>query len=155
MILASFVFMRRKIFVFYATNPSMEITPTASRQSFPLQSLISQASILCFCVLAALFFVTRRGTLSIDGFRSRRIQRDEERRHRSNKGGTSMPHTARESGCMGLACLALVPPLLHFLLSEVLFHGKTGSPKVLGNLDSVWVPESYKHRKGGLLVFSG
>jgi hypothetical protein len=100
---------------------------------------------LCFCVSAVLLFATRRGTLFIDGFRSRRIQQDEDRRHRSNEGGTSMNHAAKESGCVGLAHLALVPPLLHFLLSEVLFRGKTHSPKVSGNLDSVWVPESQKH----------
>jgi hypothetical protein len=89
-----------------------------------------------------LFFVTHRGNLFIDGFRSRPIQRDEDPRHRSNEEGTSMPHAARESDRVGLARLALVPPLLHFLLSEVLFRGKTRSPKVSGNLDSVWVPES-------------
>jgi hypothetical protein len=37
---------------------------------------------------------------------------------------------------MGYARLALVAPLLHFLFSKVLFRGKTGSGKVLGNLDS-------------------
>jgi hypothetical protein len=70
-------------------------------------------------------------------------------------GATTLPHTAKESGRVGLARLALVPTLLHFLLSEVLFRGKTHSPKVSGNLDSVWVPESQKHRKGGFLVFPG
>jgi hypothetical protein len=48
---------------------------------------------------------------------------------------------AKESGQMGHARLALVAPLLHLLCSEVLFHGKTRSPKILGNLDSIWVPE--------------
>jgi hypothetical protein len=62
---------------------------------------------------------------------------------------------AKEFGRMGHAHLALVAPLLHLLCSEVLFHGKTRSPKILGNLDSVWVPESQKHRKGGFLVFLG
>jgi hypothetical protein len=50
---------------------------------------------LCFCVSAALPFATRRGTLFIDGFRSRRIKRDEDRWHRSNEGGTGKPHMAR------------------------------------------------------------
>jgi hypothetical protein len=52
------------------------------------------------------------------------------------------PHAARESGRMGHARLALVALLLHFLFSEVLFREKTGSRKVSGNLESVWVPES-------------
>jgi hypothetical protein len=34
----------------------MEITSAAPRRSFPLQSLISQASVSCFCVLVALPF---------------------------------------------------------------------------------------------------
>jgi hypothetical protein len=120
----------------------MEITPVAPRQSFPPQSLISQASVSCFCVSAALFFATRRGNLFIDGFRSRRIQLDEDQRHRSNEGGTGWPHMAKESGRVGHARLPLMAPLLHLLRSEVLFHGKTHSPKVSGNLDSIWVPES-------------
>jgi hypothetical protein len=112
------------------------------RWSFPLRSLISLAPALCFCVLAALPFTTRRETLFIDGFMSRRIQQDEDRRHWSNEGGTGRPHAARESGHVGHARLAFVAPLLHLLHSEVLFHGKTGSRKVSGNLDSVWIPES-------------
>jgi hypothetical protein len=64
----------------------MEITPAAPRRSFPLQSSISQASVTCFYVLAALLLATRKGNLFIGGFRSRRIQQDEDRRHRSNKG---------------------------------------------------------------------
>jgi hypothetical protein len=48
----------------------------------------------------------------------------------------------RESGHVGHACLALMAPMLHLFLSEVLFRGKTGSRKVSCNLDSVWVPES-------------
>jgi hypothetical protein len=51
------------------------------------------------------------------------------------------PHAAKESGRMGHARLALVAPLLHFFCSKVLFHGKTSSHKVSGNLDSVWVPK--------------
>jgi hypothetical protein len=86
--------------------------------------------------------VTHRGTLYIVDFRSRRIHQDEDRWHRSNEVPTGWPHTTKESGHMGHACLALVAPLLHFLLSEVLFRGKTGSHKVLGNLVSVWVSES-------------
>jgi hypothetical protein len=65
----------------------------------------------------ALPFATRRGTLFIDGFRSRRIQRDEDRRHRNNEGGTSWPHAAKESGRVGHARLALMAPLLHLLCS--------------------------------------
>jgi hypothetical protein len=45
---------------------------------FPLRSSISRALVSCFCVLAALLFATRRGTLYIVGFRSRRIHRDED-----------------------------------------------------------------------------
>jgi hypothetical protein len=97
---------------------------------------------LCLCVSAALPFATRRGTLFIDDFRSRHIQRDADRRHQSNKVRTSRPHVAQASGRMGHGYFSLGPPLLHFLLSEVLFRGKTGSPKVSGNLDSVLVPES-------------
>jgi hypothetical protein len=52
------------------------------------------------------------------------------------------PHATKEFGHMGHAHLALVAPLLQFLRSEVLFRGKSGSRKVSGNLDSVWVPES-------------
>jgi hypothetical protein len=37
---------------------------------------------------------------------------------------------------MGHARFLLGPPLMHFLLSEVLFLGKTGSCKISGNLDS-------------------
>jgi hypothetical protein len=44
----------------------MEITPTAPRLSFPLQSSISQASVSCFCVSAVLLFATRRRTPFID-----------------------------------------------------------------------------------------
>jgi hypothetical protein len=124
------------------SSEGMEITPTTPHRSFPLWSSIFMAPVSCFYVLAALPFATRRGTLFIDGFRSRWIQRDEDRRYRSNKGGTDWPHMAKESSRVGHACLAVVAPLLHFLLSEVLFCGKTGSRKVLGNLDSVWVPES-------------
>jgi hypothetical protein len=51
------------------------------------------------------------------------------------------PHVAQASGHVGHACFLLGPPLLHFLLSEVLFRGKTGSRKVSSNLDSIWVPE--------------
>jgi hypothetical protein len=39
---------------------------------------------------------------------------------------------------VGHARFSLGPPLLHFLLSKVLFHGKTGPCKVSGNLDFVW-----------------
>jgi hypothetical protein len=92
---------------------------------------------LCFSILAVLSFVTRRGTLFIVGFRSRCIQRDKDRRHRSNEVRTSRPHVAQAFGHVGHARFSLGPPLLHFLLSKVLFHGKTGSPKVSGNLDSV------------------
>jgi hypothetical protein len=52
------------------------------------------------------------------------------------------PHATKESGRVGHARLALVAPLLHFLHSKVLFRGKIGSHKVLGNLDSIWVCES-------------
>jgi hypothetical protein len=67
--------------------------------------------------LAVLLFATRRGILFIDGFRSRRIQRDKDRRHRTNKGGMGRPHAAKESGRMGHARLALVALLLHLLRS--------------------------------------
>jgi hypothetical protein len=86
--------------------------------------------------------VTHKGTLFIDGFRSRRIHRDEDRRHRSNEVGISRSHTAQASGRMGHAHFSLGSPLSLFLLSKVLFRGKTGSRKVSGNLDSVWVPVS-------------
>jgi hypothetical protein len=52
------------------------------------------------------------------------------------------PHVAQASGRVGHARFLLGPPLLHFLLSKVLFHGKTDSRKVLGYLDTVWVPKS-------------
>jgi hypothetical protein len=51
-------------------------------------------------------------------------------------------HAVQASSLVGHACFLLGPPLLHFLLSKVLFRGKTGSRKVLGNLDSIWVPKS-------------
>jgi hypothetical protein len=124
------------------SSEGMEKTPAAPRRSFPLQSSISLASISCFYVLAALSLATRRGTLFIDGFRSRRIHRDKDRRHQSNEVGTGRPHVAQTSGHVGHACFLLGPPLLHFLLSEVLFREKTGPRKVSGNLDFVWVPES-------------
>jgi hypothetical protein len=69
---------------------------------------------LCF---GGALFREPQGTLFIDGFRSRRIQRDEDQRHRRNKGGMGRPHVARESGRVGHACLALVAPLLHLLRS--------------------------------------
>jgi hypothetical protein len=50
-------------------------------------------------------FMTRRGTLFIVGFRSRWSHRDEDRRHRSHKGGTSMPHAARELDRVGASRL--------------------------------------------------
>jgi hypothetical protein len=56
-----------------------------------------------------------KGFPSSDGFRSRRIQQDEDRQHRSNEGGMGRPHAARESGHGGHARLALVAPLLHLL----------------------------------------
>jgi hypothetical protein len=95
----------------------MEITPAAPRRSFPLQSSISQASILCFCVLAVPSFVKLRGNLFIDGFRSRRIQRDEDRRYQSNEVGTGRTHMAQTSGRVGHVRLVLVAPLLHLLRS--------------------------------------
>jgi hypothetical protein len=95
----------------------MEITPAAPRWSFSLRSLISLVPISCFYVLAVLLFMTRRGILYIVSFRSRRIQQDEDRRHRSYDEGTGRPHMARESSHMGLAHLALVAPLLHLLRS--------------------------------------
>jgi hypothetical protein len=104
--------------------------------------LITQASVSCFCVSVVLSFATHGGTLFIDGFRSKRIHRDKDRRHRSNEVGMGRPHVAQVSGRVGHGRFLLGPPLLHFLLSEVLFHGKTGSRKVSGNLDSVWVPKS-------------
>jgi hypothetical protein len=112
------------------------------RRSFPLRSSISLAPVLCFFVSAVLPFMTHKETLFIDGFRSRRIQREKDRRHQSNKVATSRPHAARESGHVGLAHLALVAPLLHLLRSKVLFREKTGSRKVSGNLDFVWAPKS-------------
>jgi hypothetical protein len=84
--------------------------------------LISQASVSCFCVSVALPFMTRKGTLYIVSFRSRQIQRDEDWRHQSNKVATGRPHMSQASGHMGHACFLLGPPLLHFLLSKVLFH---------------------------------
>jgi hypothetical protein len=114
----------------------MEITPAAPRQSFPLQSSISQAFVSCFCVSAELPFTTRRGTLFIDGFRSRRIHRDEDRRYQSNEVGMGRPHAAQASGHVGHARFLLGPPLLHYLLSEFLFCEKTGSRKV----QVIWTP---------------
>jgi hypothetical protein len=118
------------------SSEGMEITPVEPRWSFPLWSLISQAPISCFYVSAMLPFATRRGTLYIVSFRSRRIQRDEDRWHQSNEVATGRPHTDQASGHMGHARFLLGPPLLHFLLSKDLFRGKTGSRKVSGNLDS-------------------
>jgi hypothetical protein len=68
------------------SSEGMEITPAAPRRSFPIRSLISQASVLYLCVSAALLFVTHRGTLYIVDFRSRDIQQDEDRWHQSNEG---------------------------------------------------------------------
>jgi hypothetical protein len=112
---------------------------------YPLQSSPTAAdrlSISVFSISSPPPFATRRGTLYIVGFRSRRSQRDEDRRHQSNEVRTSSPHAAQASGCMGHAYFSLGPPLLHFLVSEVLFCEKTGSHKVSSNFDSVWVPES-------------
>jgi hypothetical protein len=47
-----------------------------------------------------------------------------------------MPHAAKEFGHVGLAYLSLGPPLLYFLLSEVLFHGKTAPAK----FQVIWTP---------------
>jgi hypothetical protein len=55
---------------------------------------------------------------------------------RATRGGTGWPHVAKESGCMGHDRLALVAPLLHFLLSEVLFHGKQAPTK----FQVIWTP---------------
>jgi hypothetical protein len=87
----------------------MEITPAAPRWSFHLQSLISLAPVLCFCVSVALSFVTRRSTLFIDGFRSRQIHRDEDRWHRSNKVGTGAAQAMPVSSSDLLCCTSFSP----------------------------------------------
>jgi hypothetical protein len=47
-----------------------------------------------------------------------------------------MPHAAKESGFAGHARFALVAHLLHFLLSEVLFHEKMAP----ANFQVIWTP---------------
>jgi hypothetical protein len=74
----------------------------------PLQSSLAATgslSALVFLISPPPPFVTRRGTLFIVGFRSRRSHRDKDRRHRSHDGGTSMPHAARESDRVGASGL--------------------------------------------------
>jgi hypothetical protein len=95
----------------------VEITPAAPHRIFSPLIFVSQTPVSWFCVLVVLPFVTCRGTLYIVTFRSRRIHQDEDRQHWSNEGVMDRPHTAKESGCVGHAPLALVPPLLHFLRS--------------------------------------
>jgi hypothetical protein len=87
---------------------------------FPLQSspmVAGRLSISVFSISLPPSFVTRRGTLFIVGFKSRRSHRDEDRRHQSHEEATSMPHATKASGRVGLANLFLGPPLLHFLRS--------------------------------------
>jgi hypothetical protein len=70
----------------------------------PLQSPLAAASrlsVLVFLISPLPPFATCRGTIIIVGFRSRQSHRDEDRRHRSHEGGTSMPHAARESDRVG------------------------------------------------------
>jgi hypothetical protein len=114
----------------------VEITPAAPRQRFPPLIFVSQAPVSWFCVSAALPFATRRGTLYIVSFRSRRIHRDEDRRHQSNDVGTGRPHATKEFGRLGHARLALVPPLFHF------FAPKSWSVEKLSptKFQVIWTP---------------
>jgi hypothetical protein len=97
---------------------SSGVSPSNLQLGFK-QSLaaVARLSVLVFLISPPPPFATRRGTLFIVSFRSRRSHMDEDRRCRSHEMVTSMSHAAKASGHMGLAHLLLGPPLLHFICS--------------------------------------
>ena len=125
----------------------METTPAAPRRSFPPPICSSRSSVSWFCVSAALPSESRRGTIFIVVFRSRRRHGDEDRRHRRLEAQDRGSHAAKESGRVGPPLLALGFPFFRFLRSYALFLPKNDPRKILGHLDVVWVPETSKYRK--------
>ena len=85
-------------------------------------------------------------------FRSINIWKEEDlgakeankRRLEAQKGG---PHAARYYGRVGPPILALGPPLVCFLRSQVFFLPNIDAPKIASHLDVVRVPETSKYRK--------
>jgi hypothetical protein len=86
----------------------------SSLQSSPTTA--GRLSVLVFSISPPPPFASRRGTLFIEGFRSRRSHRGEDRRHRSHKEGTSMPHTTRESDRVGASHLQPVGILVSIFI---------------------------------------
>ena len=125
----------------------METTPAAPRRSFHPPICSSRSSVSWFCVSAAPPSESRRGTIFIVVFRSRRRHGDENGRHRSNEGGDRCSHAARESGRVGPPKIFLGLSFVRFLGSYALFLPKNDPRKILGHLDVVWVPETSKYRK--------
>ena len=125
----------------------METTPAAPRRSFPPPICSSRSSVSWFCVSAALPFESRRGTIFIVVFRSRRRLGKKDRRQRSHEAPDGGSHAAKESGRLGHPLLVLGPPFVRFLRSHASFLPKTDARKFPGHLDVVWVPETSKYRK--------
>ena len=90
----------------------METTPAAPRRSFPPPICSSRSSVSWFCVSAALPSESRRGTIFIVVFRSRRRLGKKDRRQRSHEGPDGGSHTAMESGRVGLRLFASFAPTL-------------------------------------------
>ena len=125
----------------------METTPAGPRRSFPPLICSSRSSVSWFCVSAVLPSESRRGTISIVVFRSRRRHGDENGRHRSNEGGDGPSHAAKESGRVGPPLSLLGLPFVRFLGSYSFFLPKNDPRKILGHLDIVWISETSKYRK--------
>ena len=133
----------------------MDTTPAAPRRSFAPPICNSRSLFRGFCVSAAVPSESRRGTIFIVVFRSRRRHGDENGRHRSNEGGERCSHAARESGRVGPPKILLGLPFVHFLGSYALFLPRNDPRKILGHLDVVWVPKTSKYRKKGFLPVQG
>ena len=121
----------------------------------PLRSSPTAAfylSVSSFVFLRRLLSKLLGGAIFIVGFRSRRSQGDQDRRHRSHEGEKEVPHAARYRGRVGPPNFLLGLLFSRILGSDVFFLPHIGPRKILGHLDVVWVPEGQKTLKKG---FSG
>ena len=122
----------------------METTPAAPRRSFPPPICSSRSFVSWFSVSAALSSESRRGTIFIVVFRSRRRLGKKDRWQRSHEGPDGGSHAAKESGRVDppssgpRASVCSLPSLPRFVPSKKL---------MLVNFQVIWTSfGSLKHQ---------
>ena len=111
--------------------------PGSAPPEFPPSNLQLLISVSVFLCLRPPPSGKCRGTIYAVGFRSRRNQGDEDRRHRSHEGEKGVPHAACYRGRMGPRIFLLRLPFSWILGSYVIFLPNIGHRKILGHLDVV------------------